>query len=65
MERDVSMLHHTLHSPRAPDALRDQIVHWSAVSERETRASLAGSNPHGMACLTAWRCYSFFKDRKT
>ena len=43
MERDAAMLHRIMHSPHVPDSLSEQIVLRSEVSERETRASLAGS----------------------
>ena len=43
MERDVAMLHRTIYSPHASDSLRDQTKYRSEISERETRASMAGS----------------------
>ena len=42
-ERDVAMLHRILFSSHAPNSLRDQITYRADVSERETRASVAGS----------------------
>ena len=43
VDRDVAMLSRVLYCPHAPVSLRDQIAYRAEVSERETRATAAGS----------------------